>query len=423
MNHTSPMRATIFVTALIFFPVLVRAQGTLADYERAQSLRKLYEGAALNLPGRINWIESTNHFWYSKSVNGGNAFVLVDAETLVKNPAFDHEKLAASLSASSGEKYKALELPFLSLAGRPCSADSTTPCTLTFVDNEHAIQFTAGENNWKCDLSNYNCTKLGPADRRGPNVLPQLLGPSNRPPDRPRPSPDGAWEALIKNYNALFSNPYQLTNLAWRKDSRTLTFEYNQRGHQVYRVIEVDGMTGNARSVVNEESKTFFCYSGKKYRYDVKDGKELVWMSERDGWNHLYLFDGETGKVKNQITRGEWVVRGVEKVDEDKRQIWFRASGMYPGQDPYFNYYYRINFDGSGLERLTDAEANHTVSFSPDMRFFVDTWSRVDLPTASQLRRTADGKVLTELERVDIQELAKAGWKEPEVFKSDRPRR
>ena len=74
-------------------------------------------------------------------------------------------------------------------------------------------------------------------------------------------------------------------------------------------------------------------------------------MSERDGWNHLYLFDGVTGAVKNQITKGEWVVRGVSRVDEEKRQIWFSGSGMYAGQDPYFLYYYRINFDGTGLTR------------------------------------------------------------------------
>jgi hypothetical protein len=79
--------------------------------------------------------------------------------------------------------------------------------------------------------------------------------------------------------------------------------------------------------VINEEYKTFFCYPGKRYRYDLQDGKEVVWMSERDGWNHLYLYDGITGTVKNQITSGKWVVRGVEKVDEEKRQIWFLASG------------------------------------------------------------------------------------------------
>ena len=99
-------------------------------------------------------------------------------------------------------------------------------------------------------------------------------------------------------------------------------------------------------------------------------------MSERDGWNHLYLYDGTTGAVKNQITKGDWPVRGVAKVDEEKRQIWFSASGMTPGKDPYFVHYYRINFDGSGLTPLTDGGGNHTVTFSPDMTYYVDTYSQ-----------------------------------------------
>ncbi len=161
---------------------------------------------------------------------------------------------------------------------------------------------------------------------------------------------------------------------------------------------------------------TFFCYSGKKYRYDVADGKEIIWMSERDGWNHLYLYDGVSGSVKNQITKGPWVVRGVEKVDEAARTIWFRASGMSAGQDPYFNHYYRINFDGTGLKALTEGNANHTAVFSPDMSYFVDTWSRVDLPTVMELRRASDGSLVTQVEKTDITELQKAGWKPPEAF-------
>ena len=90
----------------------------------------------------------------------------------------------------------------------------------------------------------------------------------------------------------------------------------------------------DARTVIEETQKTFVEYSGKRYREDVADGKEIIWASERDGWNHLYLYDGATGQVKNQITKGQWVVRGVDSVDEKKRQIWFRASGMHAGQGP-----------------------------------------------------------------------------------------
>jgi dipeptidyl aminopeptidase/acylaminoacyl peptidase len=216
--------------------------------------------------------------------------------------------------------------------------------------------------------------------------------------------------------SSLFPNAYDISRPSWRKDSSAATFEYNQRGHQLFRVIEVDAVTARARAVVSEEPKTFFCYSGKRYRHDVADGREIIWMSERDGWNHLYLYDGATGQVKSRITRGEWVVRNVIHVDEDKRHIWFSASGMHPGTDPYFVHYYRINFDGTGLTTLTKADANHMVSFSTDRKYYTDTYSRVDLPPIVELRRASDAGLVLALEKADHGELVKAGWKPPEVF-------
>jgi hypothetical protein len=168
---------------------------------------------------------------------------------------------------------------------------------------------------------------------------------------------------------ALFPNAYDMSRFEWRRDSSAVTFEYNERGHQVYRVIAIDAASGRARAAVTEESRTFFCYSGKKFRHDLDDGEEIIWMSERDGWNHLYLYDGATGKVKAQITKGAWPVRSVVQVDEKSRQIYFTASGMYPGKDPYFVHYYRINVDGTGLLPLTKADANHAVVLSADARF------------------------------------------------------
>jgi len=356
------------------------AQGALVNYLRAESLRNKLQGLAINIPERPSWVGATSRFWYRKSVEDGNQFALVDAETLEKKPAFDHERLAAALSSATGEKYTALKLPFNAI---------------TFVDNERAIEFSIGESpfpgfgpggrgpagpRWKCDLSDYTCKKLAvEAERRqGQPQGPQrgIPGPQYDRPSEPKASPDGKWEALISNYNvvlkakgksesiplsfdgsegnyyalaavawspdsrklaafrvrpgyhrriqyvesspidqlqpkyssadyakpgdaldipqpvlfdlasrkqiivdtALFPNPYEMSRPEWRKDSRAFTFEYNQRGHQVYRVIEVDAATGAARAAISEEPRTFFSYSGKKYRHDLADGKEIIWL-------------------------------------------------------------------------------------------------------------------------------------------------
>ena len=235
---------------------------------------------------------------------------------------------------------------------------------------------------------------------------------------------DIATKQAIEIDHTLFPNPYSISEPVWWKDSRGYTFEYNQRGHQVYTVIEVDAQTGKTRPLITEQSNTFFYYSdlgpglsaGRKYRHDVNDGKEILWASERDGWEHLYLYDGVTGKVKNQITKGNWIVRNVDYVDDDKRQIWYETGGIIPGQDPYFTQYYRINFDGTGLTKLTDANGTHTVNVSSDRKFYVDTWQRVDLAPVAQLRRTSDQAVVMDLDKGDTSALLAAGFKFPEVF-------
>jgi len=214
---------------------------------------------------------------------------------------------------------------------------------------------------------------------------------------------------------SLIPNQYSIDNIKWSKDNSYFTFEYNKRGHQVYQVIKVNAETGKEQVIINETSDTFIDYSGKKYRHDIEETNEIIWASERDGWNHLYLYDANKGIVKNQVTKGEWVIRGVIRVDDTNRQIIFNASGKESG-DPYFIHCYRINFDGTGLIRLTEGEGNHTVSFSPDKKYFVDTWSRVDMPPVSVLRSTTDGKKLMDIEKADISQLLATGLRLPEVF-------
>lgn len=124
----------------------------------------------------------------------------------------------------------------------------------------------------------------------------------------------------------LFQEQYDLSGIEWKDDSGSFTFEYNQRGHQVYRVLEVNAATGKVKVIIEETSPTFVEYSGKRYRYDLKKSNEIIWASERDGWNHLYLYDAITGKVKNQITKGNWPVREVIKVDEEKNKSILRQA-------------------------------------------------------------------------------------------------
>jgi dipeptidyl aminopeptidase/acylaminoacyl peptidase len=214
----------------------------------------------------------------------------------------------------------------------------------------------------------------------------------------------------------LFPRPWSVSEVRWDADSSRYTFLYNQRGHQVLRIVGVDAKTGEAKPIVDEQSKTFIDYSGKAFTEYLDETGEIIWMSERDGWNHLYLHDAKTGRLKNQITKGEWVVRGVERVDKARRQVWFRAGGIHPGQDPYYIHFARVNFDGSGLVLITEGDGTHDVEFSPDRRFFIDTWSRVDQPPANELRRAEDGQLVCELERGDWGELLKTGWQTPERF-------
>ncbi|MEM1061462.1 MAG: prolyl oligopeptidase family serine peptidase, partial [Planctomycetota bacterium] len=166
--------------------------------------------------------------------------------------------------------------------------------------------------------------------------------------------------------------------------------------------------------LIDEVSPTFISYKRKFFLHFDDDDREIVWMSERDGWNHLYLIDGRRGKVKNRITRGKWVVRNVEHVDKERREIWFSASGLIPGQDPYYLHLCRVNFDGSGMTVLTDGDGTHEWAFSPDRRYFVDSWSRVDEPPVTVLRDARTGKVVCRLERADASRLFATGWIAPE---------
>lgn len=213
----------------------------------------------------------------------------------------------------------------------------------------------------------------------------------------------------------LFSHQYELSGPMWNADSKAITFEYNERGHKVYRVLEMSAVDGSVRTLIEEKEEKYVNYP-RIYRNYLSDGKRIIWLSERDNYNHLYLYDRATGKPLNQITKGEWYVRGVQHVDEANEVIYFSANGMKKGEDPYLIHYYKINFDGSNLVELTPEEGMHQCWYSSDYKYLVDVYSKVDQAPIAVLRDAKNGKIRMQLDKADISALLANGWKAPEVF-------
>lgn len=214
---------------------------------------------------------------------------------------------------------------------------------------------------------------------------------------------------------ALFSHQYELSAPMWNKDGKGITFEYNERGHKVYRVLEMSTTDGKVRPLIEEKEEKYINYP-RIFRHYMSDGKRIIWSSERDNYNHLYMYDRATGRPTHQITKGEWYVRGVQYVDEANQQIYFSANGMNKNEDPYLIHYYRIGFDGKGLTFLTPEEGMHSAWYSSDYKYLVDVYSKVDQAPVAVLRDARDGKIIMPLERADISRLTANGWKAPEVF-------
>lgn len=490
-------RILVSVALISAFAAPVIAEPDATAIRRSVTLRDDWMYLTRDVADPVEWTHEGKRFHYRKTVEGGFAFVEIDARTLKRRAPFDAGKLAAALSEATQQNVEPLRLPFE---------------TFEYADENRAITVTVRDDRWTCGIVNYACHKAEPADRNRPRafgVVRDLEVPAD---NHPRKSPDEKWEAFVEDDNvvvrevgskdvialstdgtpgnfydpetlawspdstrlvayrvrpgfrrivtrveaapsnqlqptlrrqlypkpgdavdieqpvlfhvgerrrieidnALFTDPYEMSQPEWRQDGRTFVFDYERRGHGQARVIEVDGQTGAAKAVITEDAKTFV-YADRRYRHDVgDDAREIIWISERDGWRHLYLADAATGALE-QITRGPWVVRDVLKVDDAQRRIWFSASGVDAGKDPYFKHVFRIDFDGANLTRLTTADATHEVRFAPDMSAYVDTYSRVDVPTVSELHR-ADGTLIATLERGDISRLTAAGWKPPEPF-------
>ncbi|MBL9150827.1 MAG: prolyl oligopeptidase family serine peptidase [Phycisphaerae bacterium] len=269
-----------------------------------------------------------------------------------------------------------------------------------------------------------------PKDQVQPKLRTIPYAKPGDPIDRPVPHLfDVAAAREIPIDTALVPNPWSIDRVRWAGDSSRVTFLYNERGHQRLRVVALDVAapasdaapvaSATARAVVDEHASTFLDYAGKFFLEFLSDD-ELVWMSERDGWNHLYLVDVSNGPregaVTRQITKGDWVVRRVLSLDRDARTATLEVGGIHPGQDPYHVHVIRVSLDRDETTILTQGDGTHRVEFAPSGRHYIDTYSRVDLAPVSELRRTSDGSLVATLVRASTDALVAAGWRAPERF-------
>ena len=198
----------------------------------------------------------------------------------------------------------------------------------------------------------------------------------------------------------------------WLSDgSERLWYLREGRGRKKADLVVADAESGEVeKTVVEERFNTFF----HTQRPELLPSGDVLWISERDGWSHIYRY-GPDGTLKSQLTEGAWHVDGIESVDEENGVVYFTANGRTEGQDPYYDHLYRVNLDGSGLRNLNPGNHDHRVAMSESARFFVDTYSRVNTAPRAVLRN-AEGEVVTELQTADLSSLKEAGWKMPEPF-------
>lgn len=472
------------------------AQGTLEDYNRAYSLRQKFSGYQVyHSDVNPHWVTGTSSFWYLQRTPQGNEYLLVDADRQIRRPLFVRDSLAVQLQQSLGRRVDARNLP-LDKGNLEASLD--------------VFRFVCDGYNWRYEIAANRLTREGKVPPRGKGR--HWMETDDEKGWGPVTSPDGKYEAYIKNDNifvrdktngrerqlsqdgtlsnyyssyiqwspdsrkvlscrirpvqkryvyyvessprdqlqpklhqqeyakpgdelpfkvpcifhvetgqrcipetSLFVHQYSLSYLRWDADSKSVTFEYNERGHKTYRVLELSAEDGKVRTLIEEKEEKYVNYP-LIYRNYLQDGKHILWTSERDNYNHLYLYDRTTGRPVRQITKGRWYVRGVQHVDEQNQWIYFSANGMNPKEDPYLIHYYRIGFDGKNLVELTPDEGMHQAWFSSDYRYLVDVYSKVDTPPVAVLRDARTGRQVMPLEQADISRLEANGWRAPEVF-------
>lgn len=461
MNVLRKERGRLLASCFILLSsVCISAQGTLKDYNRAYAVRHQFSSdSVFHWAHNIAWKDSTHLFSYQISTPEGKRFVVYNADIQTPTAYKTHEEALKALGMKPAQEpapvYGRHHVPHW------MEVDEEKDVTPVYSPDGKSVAYIGGNNvvvapalkngghgperflTQDGTIANYYSNQIlwspdskylfvckrrpvekrydyyvesSPSDQLQPILHKQEYAkPGDELPQKEPVIIDVATGRKVQADTHLLENQYSLDWFRWDPDSREVTFEYNQRGHKLYRLYAMDAATGALRTVVEESAKTFVNYP-RLWRQFIDNSKQLLWTSERDNWNHLYLYDVAKGKVIRQITKGAWCVRDIQFVDEKNKEIYFSASGVNPKEDPYLIHYYKIGLDGRNMLCLTPENGNHDASYSFDHQYLVDTYSLVDKAPVTVLRRVSDGQVVKTIETADISKIKAAGWKAPEVF-------
>ncbi|MCB6098357.1 S9 family peptidase [Flavobacterium psychrophilum] len=173
--------------------------------------------------------------------------------------------------------------------------------------------------------------------------------------------------ANVKKVDLGNYNDFYIARLNWTNEANTLSAQVLNRHQSTLDLLFIDGNTGAKRIVLNEKDKAYI---------DVTDNltflkdNSFIWTSEKDGFNHIYLYD-KTGKLKNQITKGNWDITNYYGFDENTGTIYYQSveNGSI-NRDVY-----SIKLNGSGKTRLTSATGTNAATFSPNFQYFINSYS------------------------------------------------
>ena len=411
-------------------------------YQRAFGIGSRYSWKMKNGDVNVHLKRGTHQFWYSLYDGKGQVYKLVDAdkntvEVLTENPEKPRQR-----PEWRGPQRHWMEVPD-EKDGFRMSPDGKSQVYLkdnnlwvklngeerALTTNGDSTYYYSAWGSFSADGRYYATVRIKPApkhyvyyvesspkDRLEPVLHKQEYAkPGDSLNYRVPVIVEMATGRVIEPSTDLFKSQYQVTAPRWDADNEHVTFEFNERGHKTYRVLELSAKTGLVRTLIEEKNDKYINYNRQR-RIDLQDGKRIVWTSERDGRNHIYLYDRQKGQLIRQVTKGEYYVRGIQHVDEKAGIIYFSACGMNKSEDPYLIHYYKIGLNGKGLVCLTPEEGNHSVTYTEDMVYLIDTYSTVTTPPVTVLRSGKDGKILRTLETADITALEAVGWKAPEVF-------